>query len=98
MNGAITFTLPAETYESLVELAVADVLDRVTDRLRLGDNTLLNTCQAGEYLGYSDVKQGAQRIRDLAYKGLIDSEHDGKRLLVRRAELERYLASQKESR
>jgi len=47
---------------------------------------------AARHLGYSDnVERGKRRIYDLVSRGELHPERDGKRLLFRPADLDRYL-------
>jgi excisionase family DNA binding protein len=87
VTDRLTVTLPAE----LVDVIVERVVERLEERLEQPDDPWMDVNEAAEYLRCS-----RQRIYDLLARqgeepARLEGVHDGRRRLIRKSELDRYL-------
>jgi excisionase family DNA binding protein len=90
-DAGLSLSLPPETLDALVERVAELVLERASGRDQT--NPYLTVAETAELLR---AKQ--QRVYDLLSARRLTRYKDGRRVLVRRAELERYLAEHGTSR
>ncbi len=87
MSDALTISLPPELVEQIARRA-ADLLAERT----AGPGPWLDVTAAAKHLGYSDdLARGRRRIYDLTSRRELEPRRDGKRLLFRPADLDRYV-------
>lgn len=83
-SGALALAVPAELVDAIA-LRVVALLDGRTGRAE-APSPWLNTDEAAEYLRCS-----RQRVFDLVHAGALEPARDGRRLLFRSDDLDRYL-------
>ena len=84
----LTFNLPEELLDQLVEELADRALARATERLRIEAEPYMNAPEAAAYLACKP-----QRIHELVHQRRLPHHKDGKRLLFRRSDLDTYLES-----
>lgn len=100
-RGGVTSGLRLEITAGSIDRIVVELLPRVVDELeaRLRAQPIvpapdyLNVVEAAELL-----RSGRQRVYDLVSSGRLTGLKDGSRLLLRRAEIEAYLAGERTGR
>ena len=88
MSG-LRVELPPEVVAALVEQVAAVVLERLSEQA--------STVERSEYLTVAEaadvLRAKPQRVYDLLSARRLPKHHDGTRVLVRRADLDEYLAN-----
>jgi excisionase family DNA binding protein len=86
----LTFALPGDLVERLVDQITERVVERATEHLRRKEaEPYMDSKQAGVYLACK-----RQRIHELVHQGRLEPRRDGNRLLFRRSQLDAYLENQ----
>jgi len=92
VSGGLEFTLPAGLVEAIAERAAAIVLERLRQEAE-APPTMLTVPEAAAFL-----RAKPQRVYDLLSDGRLTRHKDGRRVLVDRQELERYLYGSRRGR
>jgi excisionase family DNA binding protein len=91
-SGELTVVLPPEALETIAQRAA----EITTENLRTIANALLASRRQSEYLTVSEaadlLRANRQRVYDLVSSRRLERYKDGSRVLVKRAEIEAYLA------
>ncbi len=86
MTAPLTISLPPELVDQVVDTVLARLAEQAT-----GPSPWLDVDGGARHIGYDNLARGRRRIYDLVSRRELEPRRDGKRLLFRPADLDRYL-------